>query len=46
MRAVIQRVKDASVTVDGTVVGAIEAGLLIYLGVAKGDEEKAARWPG
>jgi len=44
VRAVIQRVKDASVTVDGTVVGAIEAGLLIYLGVAKGDEEKAARW--
>ena len=44
MRVVIQRVKDASVTVDGSVVGAIEAGVLIYFGVAKGDGEEAARW--
>jgi D-tyrosyl-tRNA(Tyr) deacylase len=41
---VIQRVKDASVTVDGSVVGAIAEGLLIYFGVAKGDEDKAAEW--
>ncbi|MCK9547419.1 MAG: D-aminoacyl-tRNA deacylase [Sphaerochaeta sp.] len=44
MRAVIQRVKDATVTVDGTVIGAIDAGLLIYLGVAKGDGDHQAQW--
>jgi D-tyrosyl-tRNA(Tyr) deacylase len=37
VRAVVQRVRQASVTVDGQVVGAIEAGLLVYLGVAAGD---------
>lgn len=44
MKAVIQRVRDARVTVDGETVGSIEAGLLIYLGVAKGDEKKQAAW--
>ena len=39
MRAVVQRVKDASVTVDGTQVGAIDEGLLVYLGVADSDDE-------
>lgn len=38
MRAVVQRVARASVTVDGEVVGAIEHGLLVYLGAARGDE--------
>lgn len=37
MKTVIQRVKDASVTVDGSVVGSIDKGLLIYYGVEKGD---------
>ena len=37
MRAVGQRVSQASVTVDGTIVGAIEAGLLVLLGVAEDD---------
>jgi D-tyrosyl-tRNA(Tyr) deacylase len=37
MRAVVQRVLDAQVTVDGQVVGRIAAGLLVYLGVAQGD---------
>ncbi|ODS59502.1 MAG: D-tyrosyl-tRNA(Tyr) deacylase [Acidobacteria bacterium SCN 69-37] len=37
MRAVVQRVSQASVTVDGTIVGAIEAGLLVLLGVAEDD---------
>lgn len=39
MKAVIQRVKDASCTVDGTITGKIESGLLVYFGVDKGDEE-------
>jgi D-tyrosyl-tRNA(Tyr) deacylase len=43
MRAVIQRVSQASVTVDGEVVGAIERGLLVLLGVAQGDTEHDAR---
>ncbi len=40
MRAVIQRVKSASVSVDGNVTGKIGHGILIYLGVAIGDTEK------
>jgi D-tyrosyl-tRNA(Tyr) deacylase len=37
MRAVVQRVTSASVTVDSTVVGVIGAGLLVLLGVAPDD---------
>ena len=37
MRAVLTRVKSASVTIDGKVNGAIERGFLILLGVAPGD---------
>jgi D-tyrosyl-tRNA(Tyr) deacylase len=40
MRAVIQRVTRAAVEVDGLVVGQIGVGLLVLLGVAKGDEER------
>lgn len=39
MRAVIQRVTEASVTVDGQVVGEIAQGLLVLLGVETGDAE-------
>lgn len=44
MKAVIQRVTRASVEVDGRVVGRIDAGLLVLLGVAKGDEETDGRY--
>ena len=37
MKAVLQRVTRAVVTVDGAPVGSIEKGLLVYLGVEKGD---------
>ncbi len=40
MKAVIQRVTQASVEVDGQVVGRIGIGLLVLVGVAKGDEER------
>ena len=40
MKAVIQRVKNASVTVEGKICGAIVRGLLVYLGVASDDTEK------
>jgi D-tyrosyl-tRNA(Tyr) deacylase len=39
MRAVIQRVTSASVEVDDNVVGRIQQGLMVLLGVAKGDNE-------
>lgn len=40
MRAVIQRAKNASVTVNGEVIGEIEHGLVILLGVTHEDTEK------
>ena len=43
MRAVIQRVSEADVTVEGTVTGAIGRGLLVLLGVGHGDTEETAR---
>lgn len=44
MRAVLQRVSRAAVTVSGECVGRIEGGWLVLLGVAKGDgEDDAAR---
>ena len=44
MKAVIQRVSHADVTVDGEVYGKIDRGLLILLGVGKDDDEKEAAW--
>ena len=44
MRAILQRVTRARVTVGDEVVGAIERGLLVLLGVAAGDTAEAAHW--
>ena len=44
MRAVIQRVARASVTVEGEVVGEIGRGLLVLLGVAPADGEAEIAW--
>ena len=43
MKAVIQRVTRASVEVEERIVGAIGPGLLVLLGVAKGDGEADCR---
>ncbi|MBA5867822.1 MAG: D-tyrosyl-tRNA(Tyr) deacylase [Nitrospira sp. CR1.3] len=43
MKAVIQRVTRASVEVDGQIVGQIRHGLLVLLGVARGDKESDGR---
>jgi len=44
MRAVVQRVSRARVVIDGAVVGAIERGLLVLLGVAPDDTSEKAQW--
>ena len=44
MKALLQRVSQASVTVDGKEVGRIGQGLVVLLGVATGDTEKDAQY--
>jgi D-tyrosyl-tRNA(Tyr) deacylase len=44
MRAVVQRVKQASVSVGAKVVGAIGPGLVVLIGVKSDDGEAEARW--
>ncbi len=44
MRAVVQRVNEASVTVEGAVVGSIGRGLLVYLGAAQNDQAGDVRY--
>ena len=44
MRAVIQRVDHASVEIDGEVIGRIGVGLVVFLGVGKGDTEEEAAY--
>lgn len=44
VRAVVQRVHEASVSVEGEVVGAIGRGLLVYLGAAAGDRSEDVRY--
>lgn len=44
MRALIQRVSSARVTVDGAVTGEIGNGLLVFVCAMKGDTEKESQW--
>ena len=44
MRAVVQRVRSAVVVVNGQTTGRIERGVLVFLGVGKGDTEPDAEW--
>lgn len=44
MKAVVQRVKQGRVTVEGETIARIEKGFVILLGVARGDTEETARW--
>lgn len=44
MRAVVQRVRWARVMVDGELTGEIGPGLLVYLGIGKGDTEADRTW--
>ena len=44
MKAVIQRVQHASVTVDGCKIAEIKHGMLILLGVAEKDDQEAIAW--
>jgi D-tyrosyl-tRNA(Tyr) deacylase len=44
MRALVQRVSRATVTVGGVVVGEIANGVLVRVGAAHGDDEAAVRW--
>ncbi len=44
MRAVVQRVTKSHVEVGGKIVGAIDQGLLVLLGVGQGDDDRAAAY--
>ena len=44
MRIVLQRVKEASVTVEGNRISSIGPGLLLLVGIASGDAEPEADW--
>lgn len=44
MRAVVQRVSRARVTVDRRIAGEIGEGLTVLLGIGTGDDERDARW--
>ena len=44
MRLVIQRVREASVTVGGEVVGSIGRGLVVLCGLERSDDQAAAEW--
>ncbi len=44
MRVLLQRVSDASVTIDGKTIGAIGNGLVLLIGIAREDDENILLW--
>lgn len=44
MRAVIQRVSEASVSINGTLKASINSGLLVFLGIEENDSEEDIEW--
>jgi D-tyrosyl-tRNA(Tyr) deacylase len=44
MRAVIQRVSEASVTVEGAIIGQIQRGLMVLVGIVKEDDTSDIEW--
>ena len=44
MRALVQRVSNASVTIEGRLVSAIKQGLVVLIGIGKGDSEPDAQY--
>ena len=44
MRAVIQRVSEARVTIDGAIKGAIKHGLLVFIGIEESDNQEDIAW--
>jgi len=44
MRAVIQRVKEASVTIEGVIKSGIQQGLLVFLGIEESDTTEDIAW--
>lgn len=44
MRVVVQRVSEANVTVDGQVIGAIQEGLMVLLGIQNEDNTEDIQW--
>ena len=44
MKCVIQRVSEASVTIDGSIKGEIKKGFLVLLGITHSDTEKDVKW--
>jgi len=44
MRVLVQRVKEAKVLINGQIIGQIGKGILVFLGIAKGDTLNQAEW--
>lgn len=44
MRALLQRVRHASVSVDGAITGAIDKGVLVFVGITHTDTERELHW--
>jgi D-tyrosyl-tRNA(Tyr) deacylase len=44
MRVLLQRVQEAQVTINGKIVGAIQQGLLVFLGVEEADQTEDEEW--